>query len=338
MRPSGSPRRLHRARLARVTGTVFLAAAGLQAQPASTSGTRWAPYRAPDSSFAVIMPAKGVQISKIAGMPFPFKQSLFISNIGFTRFIVSELEADAIGRYQLSMQFNYPCKACAGLVIVRDSSLRVGSVAGRWLRREGTRPGQPGLVVEVQRDFLVRNRMFSASATSSPGQLLSSDADRFIESLTICEPSRPCDPPNATPGALASEIAVSVMSPAPAPSSPAPPPANSAQQPAPVALPPNTYFAFQVEKQVTMAPGNAAPHFPDSLQTANVSGEVLASFLVDSTGHAEMDSFHVLKSTHVLFAVAVRDALTAMRFTPAEVGGRKVRQLVQQAFVFSLPP
>jgi protein TonB len=37
-----------------------------------------------------------------------------------------------------------------------------------------------------------------------------------------------------------------------------------------------------------------------------------------------------------LFEDAVRVALRRMRFIPAEVGGRRVRQLVQMPFVFTL--
>ena len=48
------------------------------------------------------------------------------------------------------------------------------------------------------------------------------------------------------------------------------------------------------------------------------------------------DSFKVLKSSHQLFTQAVKDALPMMLFRPAEVGGEKVRQLVQQPFTFSL--
>jgi periplasmic protein TonB len=44
----------------------------------------------------------------------------------------------------------------------------------------------------------------------------------------------------------------------------------------------------------------------------------------------------VLKSSHEQFTAAVRNALPNMRFYPAEVGGRKVKQLVQQPFTFSL--
>ena len=57
---------------------------------------------------------------------------------------------------------------------------------------------------------------------------------------------------------------------------------------------------------------------------------------VDTTGRAEMASFKVLKSTHELFTNAVKSSLPQMRFYPAEVGGRKVKQLVQMPFQFSL--
>jgi len=61
-----------------------------------------------------------------------------------------------------------------------------------------------------------------------------------------------------------------------------------------------------------------------------------AEFVVDTTGRVDMSQFKVLKSTHDLFVNAVKNALTSMRFYPAEIGGRKVKQLVQQPFNFSL--
>ncbi|MEP6492811.1 MAG: TonB family protein [bacterium] len=97
-----------------------------------------------------------------------------------------------------------------------------------------------------------------------------------------------------------------------------------------------TYFEFQVEKQVSPYPGNTAPRYPDMLRSANVEGEVLAQFVVDTTGRAEMSTFKVLKSTHDLFTNAVRSSLPNMKFYPAEVGGRKVKQLVQMPFQFNL--
>ena len=96
------------------------------------------------------------------------------------------------------------------------------------------------------------------------------------------------------------------------------------------------YFDFQVEKPVVMAPGAQGPAYPDMLRTAGIEGTVLAQFVVDTTGRAEMNTFKVLKSDNDLFSNAVKNALQRMRFLPAEVGGRKVKQLVQQPFQFSL--
>jgi protein TonB len=106
----------------------------------------------------------------------------------------------------------------------------------------------------------------------------------------------------------------------------APPPVQSDQP----------FFEFQVEKPVTALPGSPPPRYPDILRQAGVEGEVLAQFIVDTTGRAEMNSFKVLKTSHDLFGNAVKNALPAMRFIPAEVGGRKVRQLVQQPFSFGI--
>ena len=97
-----------------------------------------------------------------------------------------------------------------------------------------------------------------------------------------------------------------------------------------------TYFEFQVEKPVVSAPGSSAPRYPEILKSAGVEGEVLAQFVVDTTGRAENGSFKVLKTSHELFALAVKNALPGMRFLPAEVGGKKVKQLVQQPFVFAI--
>ena len=96
------------------------------------------------------------------------------------------------------------------------------------------------------------------------------------------------------------------------------------------------YFEFQVEKPVVPAPGSISPRYPDMLRQAGVEGEVLAQFVVDTTGKAEPGSLKILKSSHDLFIQSVKNALPQMKFIPAEVGGRKVKQLVQQPFSFSI--
>ena len=100
--------------------------------------------------------------------------------------------------------------------------------------------------------------------------------------------------------------------------------------------PNQAYFEFQVEKPALSVPGNPSPRYPDVLRESNVEGEVLAQFVVDTEGKADMKTFKVLKSSHDLFTASVRNVLPQMKFYPAEVGGRKVKQLVQLPFAFKL--
>lgn len=97
-----------------------------------------------------------------------------------------------------------------------------------------------------------------------------------------------------------------------------------------------TYFEFQVTKQVTLGPGSPSPRYPDMLRSSNIEGNVLAQFVVDTLGRADMSEFKVLKSDHDLFTAAVKNALPMTKFTPAELNGRKVKQLVQMPFQFTL--
>jgi protein TonB len=95
-------------------------------------------------------------------------------------------------------------------------------------------------------------------------------------------------------------------------------------------------FDFQVEVQVKVGPGNTAPEYPSQLRANNIDGNVMAQFVVDTTGRADMGSYKEISSTHPLFGNAVRNHLPRMKFIPAEIGGKKVKQLVQMPFVFTL--
>jgi hypothetical protein len=108
--------------------------------------------------------------------------------------------------------------------------------------------------------------------------------------------------------------------------------AASTQEPA------RTYFEFQVSKPVRPKPGSVAPRYPVELRATGVEGEVLAQFIVDSLGVPVMASFRVLRSSHANFTEAVKVAVAETMYEPAELNGRKVRQLVQQPFVFALSP
>ncbi len=94
--------------------------------------------------------------------------------------------------------------------------------------------------------------------------------------------------------------------------------------------------ASQVDKQVVLLAGNAPPFYPEALRNSGVEGQVVALFVVDEQGRAEEGSIRFVRSDSPLFEDAVRAALRRMRFAPAEVAGRKVRQLVQMPFLFTL--
>jgi protein TonB len=95
------------------------------------------------------------------------------------------------------------------------------------------------------------------------------------------------------------------------------------------------FRADQVEKQVGVIP-SAPPRYPEVLRSSGVEGKVIAQFVVDEQGRAEEGSLRFVRSDNQLFEDAVRVALFRMRFIPAEIGGVKVRQLVQMPFVFTL--
>jgi protein TonB len=96
------------------------------------------------------------------------------------------------------------------------------------------------------------------------------------------------------------------------------------------------YLASQVDNPVAYDPNSAAPAYPDSLRRNGVEGQVTAQFVVDTSGHVDVESFVLLESSHGRFTESVRQALPRMLFRPAEINGHKIRQLVQIPFVFKI--
>jgi protein TonB len=96
-----------------------------------------------------------------------------------------------------------------------------------------------------------------------------------------------------------------------------------------------TYLEFQVDKPATVKRATS-PAYPARLLNARVEGEVVVQFVVTERGTADMSSFKVIRSANHEFTEAVRQAVQSTTFQPAEFGGAKVRQIVQQPFQFTI--
>jgi TonB family protein len=100
----------------------------------------------------------------------------------------------------------------------------------------------------------------------------------------------------------------------------------------------DAFSVLEVDSAVTRHPWSAAPAYPAEMLKKKVEGTVFVRYVVDSSGFADASSFEVLRSTHDEFTTAVRRALPDMRFNPARIGRRRVRQLVEQEFSFRITP
>jgi protein TonB len=100
----------------------------------------------------------------------------------------------------------------------------------------------------------------------------------------------------------------------------------------------SVYSILNVEETAVRSEGSAAPIYPPELIQQGIEGSVLTNFVIDTTGRADSTSIQILQSTHALFVQSVRMAIPGMRFSPAMVQGRKVRQMVEQRFQFRITP
>ena len=78
------------------------------------------------------------------------------------------------------------------------------------------------------------------------------------------------------------------------------------------------------------------PPFPASLRERGTNGRVVVEFVIDTSGRAETSGLRIVQASDSLFAQSVRAVLPRYRFSPGEVGGSKVRTLVQLPFDFTV--
>ena len=102
----------------------------------------------------------------------------------------------------------------------------------------------------------------------------------------------------------------------------------------------SVFSAIAVDSAVSRYEWSSAPIYPDGLREQGTEGVVDAQFVVDTTGHVDLETVEILRSTHPAFRSSVETALAGMSFRPAWRGFRRVRQLVEQRFTFRLvhPP
>ena len=96
-----------------------------------------------------------------------------------------------------------------------------------------------------------------------------------------------------------------------------------------------TFLQEQVDDPVQIV-NPVKPRYPPVLQQAGVQGNVEVQYVVDTTGHAEPNSWRVMRSTNPQFEAPAREAIMKTLFKPARIKGAAVRQLVQQNIKFTI--
>ena len=76
--------------------------------------------------------------------------------------------------------------------------------------------------------------------------------------------------------------------------------------------------------------------YPRMMQQANLEGQVLLQFVVETNGHVTRETIEVMSSTHRAFEGPGRDMIQRCLFRPGKVGASSVRVLVQMPVVFML--
>lgn len=80
--------------------------------------------------------------------------------------------------------------------------------------------------------------------------------------------------------------------------------------------------------------GVAPPRYPVRLLDARVAGHAVVQYVVGADGRVERGNVRLVEATDPAFAAAIPDALRRARYRPASIGGRPVRQLVQERYEF----
>ena len=96
------------------------------------------------------------------------------------------------------------------------------------------------------------------------------------------------------------------------------------------------FIAANVDRVAESDGANPKPAYPVDLLNRLVEAQFSVYFVVDTTGRIDTTTIEVPPSVDRRFAQAVRDVLVRWHFLPAEIRGRRVRQLMEQPFQFRI--
>jgi TonB family protein len=96
------------------------------------------------------------------------------------------------------------------------------------------------------------------------------------------------------------------------------------------------FALLDVDSAAVRDPHSVAPAYPKDMEANGINGLVRVRFVVDTTGRIDVSTIAVLGATNESFARAVRTALPDMRFRPAMMGTKAVRQLSEEDFAFKV--
>ncbi len=98
----------------------------------------------------------------------------------------------------------------------------------------------------------------------------------------------------------------------------------------------DAYSILDVDSSAVRDPSSAAPAYPPAMMHLAIEGSATIKFVIDTAGRVDLGTVQTLTATNAAFANAVLVALPRMRFHPARIGERAVRQVSQQEFKFQL--
>jgi protein TonB len=95
-------------------------------------------------------------------------------------------------------------------------------------------------------------------------------------------------------------------------------------------------FAEAVVDEVPERISCPLPDYPRMMRQANIEGQVLLQFVVETDGHVQRQTIQSLSSSHEAFERPAREMIARCLFRPGRVRARPVRVLVQMPIFFTL--